>query len=344
MHPISNESWNKQNSVHSYTPEEFKRRIVNIDPKHAAKTQVYDILVATYREGSNLKKSAENEISVAKLLSLLDDKKRNRKIEYFYKQLQNALPAPPKLILPYTANKQQRKAVLIERLAKLYDNLDSDEKKASYKSIHGYYQDTKKGIAYPYFWEILAIPFADPIHAKKRIDFIGAINYSISPKTYGSLFEGEYKEVSAYNDGTREYDATTNILGVLEHYGFHEYATDSAKIPCLVVANLVTPRRDPHGQDKSRIDTSPFTETIMEGVKRIASEIKSFHALGYSFRKPEERRNAIRLHSSSGEKSLKDLLMDYLRKEHGLVTNNKNNNSDYDYEYYAEEKKDTITT
>lgn len=275
-------------------------------------------------------------------MSLTDDKKRNRKIECFYTQLQNALPPPPKLTLPYTANKQQRKAALIERLAILYDDLDSNEKKASYKSIHGYYQDTKKGVAYPYFWEILAIPFVDPTHAKKRIDFIGAINYSISPKTYGSLFEGEYK-VSAYNLETEEYIDATNILGVLEHYGFHDYTTDSAKIPCIVVANLVTPRRDPDGQDKSRIDTNPFTETIMEGVKRIASEIKSFRALGYTFRKPEERRNAIRLHSS-GKKSLKDLLTNYLREEHGLATNNKNNNtSDYDYGYYDEEDNYTTT-
>lgn len=181
---------------------------------------------------------------------------------------------------------------------------------------------------------------------KKRIDFTGAINYSISPKTHGSLFDGEY-EVSAYNPETYQYSAATNILGILEHYGFHGYATDSAKIPCLIVANLVTPRRDPHGQDKSRIDTSPFTETIMEGVKRIASEIKSFRALGYSFRKPEERRNAIRIHSS-GKKSLKDLLTDYLRKEHGLPANrnNSNNNSNYDYDYYDyyDEEEDTTTT
>lgn len=336
LHPISSEFWNKQNSVHSYTPEEFKRRIVNIDPKQAAKTHihVYDILVATYREGSNLKRDAENEISLVKLLSL-PDKKRNKKIECYYKQLQDALPPPPKLILPYTANKQQRKVALIERLVKLYDDLDSDEKKASYKSIHGYYQGTKKGITHPYFWEILAIPFADPIRAKKRIDFIGAINYSISPKTRGNLFEGEYTEALAYNPEIGEYVGATHILGVLEHYGFHEYATDSAKIPCLVVANLVTPRRDPHGQDKSRIDTSPFTETITEGVKRIASEIKSFRALGYRFRKPEDRRYAIRY--SSGKKSLKDLLTDYLRKEHGLLTkdyNNNNNNSINVYHNY----------
>jgi hypothetical protein len=154
LHPISNEPWNKQNSVFSYTREEFKRRIVNIDPKQAADIRVYDIFSTTYREGSNLAKDAENEISVAELLSLAE-KERNNKIAYFYKQLQNkTLPPPEKLILPYTANKQQRKAALIERLGKLYDDLDSDQNKASYKSIHGYYEDARKGVSYPYFWEI----------------------------------------------------------------------------------------------------------------------------------------------------------------------------------------------
>ena len=36
LHPISSEVWNKQNSVHSYTLEEFKRRIVNMDRDQAA--------------------------------------------------------------------------------------------------------------------------------------------------------------------------------------------------------------------------------------------------------------------------------------------------------------------
>jgi len=162
--------------------------------------------------------------------------------------------------------------------------------------------------------------------AKMRVDFIGAINYSISPKTYGSLFESEYKGISFYDHDTLLDSAITDILGVLEYYGFHEYQTDSAKIPCLVVANLVTPRRDPHGQDKSRIDISPFAETIVEGVKRIASEIKSYRALGYSFNRPAERHNAVQ--HSSGKKSLENLLTEYLISEHGLPMNC---SSRYDY-------------
>ena len=64
LHSISTESWNKQNSIHSYTPEEFKRRILNIDHTQATPIRIYDLL-QTYREGSNLRKTAEHELSVA---------------------------------------------------------------------------------------------------------------------------------------------------------------------------------------------------------------------------------------------------------------------------------------
>jgi hypothetical protein len=354
LHPISSEAWTEQNSVHSYTPEEFKRPIVNIQSIQAAKTQisVYDLLVRTYREASNLKKTDENKITITELLSQLcyNDKERNKKIERYYKQLRNALPPPSKLTLPYTTNKQQRKAILAKRLVDLYNNnsnnnhegadkLDTDLSKASYKSIHGYYQDEKRGISYPYFFEILAIPFAYPRYTTKRLDFIGAINYSISPKIYGSLFEGEYDEALLfYEDPDNDPTAyATDILGVLEHYGFHEYQTDYAKIPCVVIANLVTPRRDPHGQDKSRIDTSPFVGTISEGVRRIATEIKTYRGRGIFFDKPKERRNAVQ--HSSGKVSLKKLLTGYLVKQHGMPALPTDN---IDYREQAEEEDEEL--
>lgn len=40
-------------------------------------------------------------------------------------------------------------------------------------------------ISYPYFFEILAIPFDDPRSADRNLVFIGAVNYSISPKKGG---------------------------------------------------------------------------------------------------------------------------------------------------------------
>jgi hypothetical protein len=310
-HPISTEPWYKQNTVHSYTAAEFKGRLVNMDPKQAAETPVYNFLT-TYREGSNIRKSFENEISVAELLSL-PDRDRDKKIELFCNQLKDALPQPPeKLILPYTTNRNERKNALIARLSSLYNNLDKDKSKASYRAIHGMYEDRKKKVSFPYFFEILAIPFDDPRLVDNNVVFISAVNYSISPKADSNLFEGDYNQYVPID----VYSKPRNILGVLETFGFHNYANDSAKIPCLIVANLVTPRRDPHGQDKSRIDITPFAGTIVEAVKKLASDIKSYRAVGIRFQKPSERRTAIQV--SSGRGLLKGVLVDYLRKNHGL--------------------------
>ena len=125
LHPISSEIWNRQNSVHSYTLEEFKRRIVNMDISQAARTQIYDVLAA-YREGSNLKKKNELEMSVIELLQL-PDRELYKRIACFYYQLKNALPPPPKLALPYTGSKEERKEALIIRLDRLYpDTLNKD--------------------------------------------------------------------------------------------------------------------------------------------------------------------------------------------------------------------------
>jgi hypothetical protein len=309
LHPISTESWNKQNSIHSYNPEEFKRRIVNIDRKQAGGIRIYDLL-QTYREGSNLKKTPEYEITVADLLAL-PEQKRNQRIAGFYKQLKAALPPPEKLILPYTSNKEERKNALIARVNRLYSNLDQDESKASYKAIHARYEDEK--ISYPYFFEILAIPFKDPRTAYNNVVFIGAVNYSVSPKENSNIFEGDYTD---YIYDVDSYSKTKDILGVLNAYGFHNYAVDTAKIPCLIVVNLVTPRREPHGQDKSRIDITPFAGTIVQGVKRIASDIKSYRALGIHFSTPKDRRDADYIPSGRGK--LEGLLTNYLVKNHGL--------------------------
>jgi hypothetical protein len=310
LHPISTEPWYKQNTVHSYTAEEFKGRLVNMDCKQADEIQVYDFLI-TYREGSNIRKTSENEVSVTELLSL-PDRDRDKKIELFCNQLKTALPPLQKLVLPYTTNKEQRKNALIERCNRLYNNLNKDNGNTSYRAIHGKYEDKKKKISYPYFFEILAIPFEDPRTADNNMVFIGAVNYSISPKENSNLFEGDYNKYLSAN----LYSVPKNILGVLQKYGFHDYANESAKIPCLIVANLVTPRRDPYGQDKSRIDITPFAGTIVEAVSKLAKDIKTYRAVGIRFRKPTERRTATQVESGRG--LLEGVLTDYLQKNHGL--------------------------
>lgn len=311
LHPISTESWEKQNSVHAYTKEEFKRRFVNIDLDSIGYLEVYKIL-QTYREGSNLRKTAEHELTLAELSALPEDKRNNR-LERFYNQLKEALPPPEKLVLPYTTNREERKNVLIARLSHLYDNLDPDKNKASYKSIHGKHMDDNNNTSYPYFFEILAVPFKDPRTADHNMVFIGSVNYSISPKENSNLFEGDY---SKYIYDSDSYSTTKDIVGALEAYGFSSYAHETAKIPCIIIANLVTPKRKPHGQDKSSIDITPFEETFIQAIKRLAADIKTYRALGIHFSTPSERGDAEYIESGRGK--LEGLLTNYLRKEHGL--------------------------
>jgi hypothetical protein len=92
LHPITPESWNNQNSVYSYTSEEFKRRFVNVDLTHSANVRMYDMR-DTYREGSNLRNTSEFEITLLDLAHL-PEKERNKRIEHFCEALRNALPAP----------------------------------------------------------------------------------------------------------------------------------------------------------------------------------------------------------------------------------------------------------
>ena len=203
---------------------------------------------------------------------------------------------------------------LVSRIKQLCDtDIDNENREQgeiplnpAYKVFRGLYKDDKwrkvwlnggktyreeKGrgmIQFPFVFEILAIPLRKPTENKCR--FVGAVNYSISPLS--NSFEGDYRwrTETAYNV------QATNILEVLEHYGFHRYYGSKSKISCVIVANLITPRRDPHGYDKSRIDTQPFAQVIADAVKKVAAEIPTFRGVGYRF-SDESNYNSARWHS-----------------------------------------------
>jgi hypothetical protein len=303
LHPISTDQWNKTDSIHSYKAEEFARRLLNV---HEKEKTVYDVL-RRYREATNIKRTKDNEISIEKLISLPKDE-LGKKMEKYYDQLKSALPPPIKISLPHTVNRKQRMNILKARVASLYD-VDHD-KEAVYKPVYGHYNDGI--IQYPFFFEIFAIPFKHPDRAKTV--FVGAVNYSISPKENGNIFEGEY---SWYDERGRYHEAE-DILKVLEEHKFY-LLHDQEKLPCLIIANLVTPRRDPHGQDKSRIDTKPFVTTIIEAVHKMALGIQTYHMAGWKFRDAFDR-STVKKHDINWGKKTKvaDLLKDFLIEHRGL--------------------------
>lgn len=293
--PTSKE-WNNADSIHSYLPGEFTSRITNI---HHKQKIVYHALRA-FREGTNIKKNTKTEKSIAELLS---DPNMYAEIEESYHELKNALTPPKELSIPYTTNRKERVEALVPRIAEIY-NIDKN-KKPSYRIEWGYYDD---GIVqYPSAFEILGIPFANPIEAETK--FIGAINYSVSPN--GIKFEGEYNTGGSYND--------ENINDVLRSCGFHKHSAKKSRLPCIIIGNLITIRRDPYGYDKSRIDTKPFAQTIVAAVKKMASGIPTLHSAGYIIRSRDDDYKNARQKKINRKVSAKELLRQFLVRERGLV-------------------------
>ena len=286
LHPLTLENLNNANSVHTCSPSEFADRIMNA--QHKDEITIHQFL-QTYREGTQISKTDDNQKSLSQLV---DDPNRDNKILKYYNQLKSALPPAKEITLPY--KRKEREAALVKRISKLYD-IDKDQKPV-YKLIPGFYDDTAlrkfwldkdtyrmesgKGIIkYPYVFEILAIPRAKPLEGEqkgksKQTIFIGAVNYSTSPKS--NIFEGEYGFLAS---------EARNIIAVLERCSFHRYHGPTSKLPCIIVGNLITLRREPHGYDKSRIDIQPFSDTIIKACIKVAGGMKTYRAAGYHFTK-----------------------------------------------------------
>lgn len=283
-------------------PDEFMRRITNV---HNKDLTVYDVLL-TFREGSQIKKTPENQISISELVKSKD---RDKKMELLFKQLKDVLDPPSELSLPYTTNAKKRGEALYSRIeqSKFYD-IDT-EKKYSYKLVRGFHSGST--VQYPFAFEILGIPLKDPIndatgYQEKQTKVIGAINYSTSPQD--NFFDGDYGG-----------DATwiKDIHGVLREYKFEKNGHNWTKLPCIVIANLVTPRRDPVGYDKSKVDIIPFTGAIVEAVKKMAAGIQTYRSVGIfwsSSANEEGKGKDTGISKISG----KELLRQWMIKECGL--------------------------
>jgi hypothetical protein len=293
LHPISTK-WNNICSIHSLMPQEFVTLITGVYDQESI--TLYDAL-QKLREGKHIKKTDENRMSIAKFLSNPDYPK---KLEEEFWHLKGTLDPPRELSLPYSDNKI-RKQALVSMVCSIYPLLDPE--KAVYKVMRGTYNDDKMGnvmhqsdkdgtiyrleegkgiLRYPF-----VIPYAtsalnddttgEPIDRSSK--FIGCVNYSFSPRS--NKFEGDYRWYD--KDG---YPITstsmTDILSALS-FRFCDYSDSKIKIPSVIIINIVSPRVDYHGHDKSRIDTHAFSETIIEAAKKIADSVQTFRGAGFKF-------------------------------------------------------------
>ena len=217
------------------------------------------------------------------------------------------LDPPKELSLPYSDNKV-RKQVLVSRVCSIYPLLDSE--KAVYKVMRGTYNDGKlrkvmhqsdkygtiymldkdKGILrYPFAIEFLVVPYktsalndettGEPINRSSK--FIGSVNYSFSPRS--NEFEGNFQ----WYDKDGHPMTSTSMTDILKALGFrfYDYSDSKIKIPSVIIVNIISPRVDYHGHDKSRIDTHAFSETIIEASKKTADSVQTFRAAGFKFHK-----------------------------------------------------------
>lgn len=288
LHSISTK-WNNISTIHSYSPEEFVTAITSVYDQKA--TMVYDVL-RTFKEGTQMAKTPDTQISVEELMQ---DPDKDKKIESLFHRLKQILKPPEKPSLPYSHIKpEERKKALIDRITQLYPKGYLDTNKGAYRLIHGNHKDSTSIVHYPFAFEIIAIPLSDDIleqDTNRPTEFIGSVNYSISPR--GNIFEGNYEWYDKKGDYTK---TAHDIKSILSRCGFEFYAYSGPKVklPCIIAANLVSPRIDYHGQAKSRIDTRPFSSAIIEGISKIAQEIQTFRAAGYEFYTEREVREFSR--------------------------------------------------
>lgn len=296
LHPISIK-WNNICSIHSLTPEEFITLITSVYNQELI--SLYDVL-QRLREGNNIKKTDENQMCIAKFLSNPDYPK---KLEDKFWHLKRTLSPQSELSLPYSGNKVRKQAI-VSRVCSIYPHLDPD--KAVYKVMRGTYNDDKlrkviherneygttyilekdKNILrYPFAIEFLVVPYKisalndettqEPIDRSSK--FIGVVNYSLSSRTN----EGDYQ----WSDKHGYRVTSTSMTDILKALGFrfYDYSDSKIKIPSVIIVNIVSPRVDYHGHDKSRIDTHAFSETIIETSKKISDSVQTFRAAGFKF-------------------------------------------------------------
>jgi hypothetical protein len=309
LHSISS-TWNNTSSIHSFNPEEFVAAFTGVHDK--TNTKVYDVL-RRFKEGTQIPKTRDTEKSVAQLMK---DRHRDKKIESLFRGLHKILRSPERISLPYSHIKTiERKKALIDRILPLYPTRDYfDTGKAVYRLVHGSYKDDTDAalpVQYPFAFEIIAIPLSDKIlrrNTNRPSEFIGAVNYSISPRS--NRFEGDYKWLDKKLYYTR---VANDIQGILEEcrFEFGEYSGPKVKLPCVIAANLVSPRIDYKGKSKSDIDTQPFSGVIVEAVTKVASEIQTFRAAGYEFY--TEREFLAFTKSKKQVKTVKDVVEEVLR-------------------------------
>jgi hypothetical protein len=177
------------------------------------------------------------------------------------------------LSTPFGGNRESdalRKDALLKRIAAVHM---VDESYVQYKVVRARYVSRDKKVNFPYVFEVMAVPF-DDINTNHHL-FIGAVNNSVSIINRGrSLYDGEYH----FEHKGRQIN-TWNMEGILSRWYGDSLKEAKKSWPCVIVANLLTPKVHWREQGKSTHVIEPFANTIVETIAKVMKQIPTFHGL-----------------------------------------------------------------
>jgi hypothetical protein len=208
------------------------------------------------------------------------------------------------LSVPFGGTKESdeaRKGALYKRISAIYDV--KPKHKAEYKVIRERYKSPDGTVNFPYVFEVIVIPFYDIWESSPQ--FIGAINNSISIVDSGrSLYNGNY-----YFTKKGKQLHGWNMTGILDHFYGYMVRDSSRSHPCVIAANLLTPKAHWRDQGKTTVVIDPFANTIAETISKVMQKIPTFHGYGVSKSSKNELDDEDRNKQSAIE-YLRDFLRD----------------------------------
>jgi hypothetical protein len=135
-----NSKWKNRSSIYYYNLPEFHEFILGLDNNDLT---VYDILLKTFREASNIPHSEITQLTLGQL------KQSPVQIDRLYRELQNSMGPPSTLALSFDTTKKVRRKALERRVLDNYGSF----KETKYKSTTGFYSNAD-GTQIPFYFEI----------------------------------------------------------------------------------------------------------------------------------------------------------------------------------------------
>ncbi len=258
--------WSNYQSVYYYSLPDFERLIYSLQDK--SNPNIANYLQKYFREGTNIKKEELLNILNSNNNTIID--KNNKNLEAIYQRLKQ-IPAKGSQL----DNKRQvpfdqkiRENALKKRLREIYQINDDS---FVYKKINGYFHasdNNNNEIEFPYILEIIiaSIPYYH-----KKLYFYSSINFS--PTLRYNPFQNQSNEEDIFsweNKNKKKKDDSqtkvgSSIIDILQNCGYsYDIQKHNKSKPNLVMINLISPRVDYTGRNKSYIKLDRFVSSSQE--------------------------------------------------------------------------------